>query len=237
MKKSFIYLTAAVAVFAMASCGSNASDAGNADSAATANTGAVTYTVAPESVIGWRGSKVVGIGEHKGSIAISEGSVSVENGKLTAGSFTIDMNNIVCTDSIPDEYKQKLIVHFQADDFFNVAKFPTAKFEITSVEEKAEGTNTHVISGNLTLRDSVKNISIPAAVTIDGTTFTAKGSVSINRLDWGVNYDKANMSLSDKAKAALKNGVVSETIEISLDIKASAATEAPAAEGETKSGM
>jgi polyisoprenoid-binding protein YceI len=178
MKKSFIYLTAAVAVFAMASCGSNASDAGNADSAATANTGAVTYTVAPESVIGWRGSKVVGIGEHKGSIAISEGSVSVENGKLTAGSFTIDMNNIVCTDSIPDEYKQKLIGHFQADDFFNVAKFPTAKFEITSVEEKAEGTNTHVISGNLTLRDSVKNISIPAAVTIDGTTFTAKGSVA-----------------------------------------------------------
>jgi polyisoprenoid-binding protein YceI len=237
MKKSFIYLTAAVAVFAMASCGSNASDAGNADSAATANTGAVTYTVAPESVIGWRGSKVAGIGEHKGSIAISEGSLSVENGKLTAGSFTIDMNNIVCTDSITDEYKQKLIGHFQADDFFNVAKFPTAKFEITSVEEKAEGTNTHVISGNLTLRDSVKNISIPAAVTIDGTTFTAKGSLSINRLDWGVNYDKANMSLSDKAKAALKNGVVSETIEISLDIKATAATEAPAAEGETKSGM
>jgi polyisoprenoid-binding protein YceI len=230
-------LTAAVAVFAMASCGSNASDAGNADSAATANTGAVTYTVAPESVIGWRGSKVAGIGEHKGSIAISEGSLSVENGKLTAGSFTIDMNNIVCTDSITDEYKQKLIGHFQADDFFNVAKFPTAKFEITSVEEKAEGTNTHVISGNLTLRDSVKNISIPAAVTIDGTTFTAKGSLSINRLDWGVNYDKANMSLSDKAKAALKNGVVSETIEISLDIKATAATEAPAAEGETKSGM
>jgi hypothetical protein len=45
------------------------------------------------------------------------------------------------------------------------------------------------------------------------------------------------MSLSDKAKAALKNGVVSETIEISLDIKATAATEAPAAEGEAKSGM
>ncbi len=237
MKKSFIYLTAAIAVFAMASCGGNASDASSADSTANASAGAVSYTVSPESVIGWRGSKIVGVGEHKGTIAISEGSVSIENGQLTAGSFTIDMNNIVCTDSIPDEYKQKLIGHFQADDFFNVATFPTAKFEITSVEEKAEGTNTHIISGNLTLRDSVKNISIPAAVSIDGTTFTAKGSVNINRLDWGVNYDKANMSLGEKAKAALKNGVVSETIEITLDIKATAAAEAPAAEGEDNSGM
>jgi hypothetical protein len=45
------------------------------------------------------------------------------------------------------------------------------------------------------------------------------------------------MSLSEKAKAALKNGVVSESIEITLDIKATAAEAPAAAEGDANSGM
>jgi len=204
-----------------ASCGSNASEAGAADSTMTATAGSAAYTVEPNSTLGWGGSKVVGVGSHAGTIAISEGTISVENGNITAGSFTVDMKKIACTDSgLPAEFSAKLIGHLSADDFFNVEKFPTAKFVISSVKAEANGENTHVISGNLTLRDSTKNISFPAAVAITETGLTAKGSTTINRLDWGVNYDKTNMSLPEKAAAKLKNGVVSKDITISFDLKA-----------------
>lgn len=220
MKKQFIYLTTAVAVLALASCGSNATEATEADAALNATTGSVTYNVSAESVIGWKGTKAVGGGEHAGTIGITEGTLSVENGNITSGSVTIDMKSIVVTDSMPDEYKQKLIGHFSSDDFFNIEKFPTAKFEITGAEAKAEGDFTHVISGNLTLRDSTKNVSFPATVSINETGVSAKGTVVINRLDWGINYDKEKMSLSEKLQATAKNGIVSKDIEITLDIKA-----------------
>jgi polyisoprenoid-binding protein YceI len=222
MKKQFIYLTTAVAVLALASCGSNATEATDADAALNASTGDIVYNVSTESTIGWKGSKAVGAGEHFGTIGITEGSLSVENGNITSGTVTIDMKSIAVSDSgMPDDAKQKLIGHFSSDDFFNIEKFPTAKFDITSVEAKAEGDFTHVISGNLTLRDSSKNITFPATVSIDESGVSAKGKVVINRLDWGINYDKEKMSLSEKLQATAKNGIVSKDIEITLDIKAS----------------
>lgn len=221
MNKSFIYLTAAVAGMAMASCGSNATEAGAADSTLSATEGSSTFNISTESVVGWKGTKVVGMGSHAGTIGITEGILSLENGNITAGSVTIDMKNIVVTDSMPDEYKQKLIGHFSANDFFNVEQFPTAKFEITGSEAKADGDYTHVISGNLTLRDSTKNISFPATVSVDENGLSAVGTAVINRLDWGVNYDMEKMSLSEKLQAEAKNGIVSKDIEITFDIKAS----------------
>jgi len=221
MNKSFIYLTAAVAGMAMASCGSNATEAGAADSTLSATEGSSTFNISTESVVGWKGTKVVGMGSHAGTIGITEGTLSLENGNLTAGSVTIDMKNIVVTDSMPDEYKQQLIGHFSANDFFNVEQFPTAKFEITGSEAKADGDYTHVISGNLTLRDSTKNISFPATVSVDENGLSAVGTAVINRLDWGVNYDKEKMSLSEKLQAEAKNGIVSKDIEITFDIKTS----------------
>ena len=221
MNKSFIYLTAAVAGMAMASCGSNATEAGAADSTLSATEGSSTFNISTESVVGWIGTKVVGMGSHAGTIGITEGTLSLENGNITAGSVTIDMKNIVVTDSMPDEYKQKLIGHFSANDFFNVEQFPTAKFEITGSEAKADGDYTHVLSGNLTLRDSTKNISFPVTVSVDENGLSAVGTAVINRLDWGVNYDMEKMSLSEKLQAEAKNGIVSKDIEITFDIKAS----------------
>jgi len=94
-----------------------------------------------------------------------------------------------------------------------------ANFEITACEVKAEGDNTHLISGNLTIKDSTKNISFPAKVTV-GESVTATGKVVINRLDWGINYDKENMTLAESAQKKLKNGVVSKDITLTINLTA-----------------
>ena len=50
------------------------------------------------------------------------------------------------------EYKAKLENHLKSADFFEVAKYPTAKFVIKSaapITEKKEGGYTHHIKGDL----------------------------------------------------------------------------------------
>jgi polyisoprenoid-binding protein YceI len=217
IRKTIILSTIAIATtaFIFTSCGSDATKAEDAKDVATDSE--VNYTLdATASVINWRGTKVVGMGEHVGTIAINEGTIGVKENALASGNFTIDMNSIVVTDTaswLTDDKRGQLTGHLQSDDFFNVATYPTAKFEITSVE----GNN---ISGNLTIRDVTKNITFPAEISVSENEVTAKGSVVINRLDWNINYDKEKMSLSESAQASAKNGIVGKDIEISIALKA-----------------
>ena len=215
MKKNIIasLLFISASAFIISSCGDSATKSEDAKNVATNATDTFKLDLA-SSAINWRGFKKVGLGEHKGTIGISEGFIGTTANAVTAGNFTIDMNTITCTDSaISAEYNAKLIGHLKSDDFYNVEKFPTAKFAITSV-------SNDTISGNLTIRDVEKNIKFPAKISINGSELTAEGSVLINRYEWNINYDKENSTLSDKAAAKLKNGLLSENIEIGLKIKA-----------------
>lgn len=224
MKKLSLHLFGAAAILTFAACGSNATEAGEAQETAEASSVASTFTVTEGSKVQFRGYKIVGTGEHTGEFKVTEGTLSVEGDALVAGSFTMDMTNINLLDEMPDKYKQMLLGHFASDAFFRVEEFPTSKFEITNVVSKAEGDYTHEISGNLTIRDSVKNITFPANVSISEEGVTAIGKTTINRLDWGINYDKEKMSLSDELKAKAKNGLVSEDVDIAFNISAGVAT-------------
>lgn len=139
------------------------------------------------SVIKWIGTKVTG--KHNGTVKMQEGVLKVQDGNLTGGSFVINMNSIEVLDLKPGEGKEKLEGHLKADDFFNSEKFPTAKFEITSVTPDTTGGNTHKIEGNLTIRDVTKNISFGAKVNVSENSVEATANFNINRKDWGVKYE------------------------------------------------
>ena len=55
---------------------------------------------------------------------------------VESGSFVIDMNSISGTDLEAGKGKADLEGHLKNEDFFDVTKFPTAKFVITSSEIK-----------------------------------------------------------------------------------------------------
>jgi polyisoprenoid-binding protein YceI len=78
--------------------------------------------------IKWTGKKVTG--EHFGFIKLKEGTLTLKNGNIASGSFTIDMNTITCTDLEDAETNAKLVGHLKSDDFFGVKTYPTAKLEI-----------------------------------------------------------------------------------------------------------
>lgn len=140
---------------------------------------------ATASTIEWHGNKVSG--KHHGTIKVKEGSLTIADGQLSAGNFTIDMaslNNLDITDA---EYKGQLEGHLKSDDFFAVDKFPTSKFEITGVN--ALDSNKLSISGNLTIRDTTNNITFEAQV-VENTPerFVANADFNINRKNWNVLY-------------------------------------------------
>ena len=195
--KKIIYSIALVAF--IASCQnapegetSNASEKKEATTSATGNTYNVDNST---STITFVGTKPVGT--HAAEMHLTNGTFSVENGNITGGSFTIDMSKFVSKDKDTNG-SSMLLGHLSSPDFFDVAKYPTSKFEITSCEALTDDSiNTHKISGNLTMKDSTKNVSFPAKVAITDAGLNAIADFNIDRTQWGLHYGN-DKSLKDK---------------------------------------
>lgn len=214
-------LLAFVASAFMVSCGSGTEADAVSEQKEVAEMSGETYTVDTDSsVIDWRGEKFTG-DAHFGTINVKEGELTVENGAITAGKFTIDMNSIVVTDETPEDYKKNLLAHLKGTtgeekdaDFFQVTKYPTASFEITGVEGNQ-------ISGNLTMLDSTHNVTFTATTTIEDGKLTAiTEDFTFDRTLWGIKFLS---TLVGKGKdVAIKDEI---TIKISLTANAAEATE------------
>ena len=186
MKKIALMLAAGIIFTACTPKNPEGEKAATTDSAEeTAAEGTeVALNISASKVI-WTGSKVSA--SHTGDVALKSGSLFVKDGQLAGGNFVADLNTINDTD-MQGEFKGKLEGHLKSPDFFDVANFPEATFEITSVTAGAEA-GTATISGNLTMRGVTKNITFPATVT-EATETSVKASADFNvlREDWGLVY-------------------------------------------------
>ncbi len=212
MKKSFLSI-AVVAILA-ASC-QQAPEAANAETSekqeAASVAGATAYSIdTTSSIISWIGTKPVG--KHHGDFKLASGSLSVENGAVKGGNFVIDIHSMKNHDLTDAETNGKLVGHLKSADFFDAEKFPTAKFEITGVEAlQNDTTGTHKISGNLTLKDSTKNVTFPAKIVVTDNNVKAVATFNIDRTNWGLRYGN-DQSLGDK--------FIRPEVNIALDIEA-----------------
>ncbi|NJM79067.1 MAG: YceI family protein [Flavobacterium sp.] len=176
------------------------------------------YTVDnAQSIINWEGSKPTG--KHTGTIALKDGNFEVGDGKITGGTFTIDMTSITVTDLTEDTGKTDLETHLKGtgdkeaeDHFFNITKFPSSNFKISSVTEANGGS---MVNGTLTIKDITKEVSFPAEIVITDTDVSLiSDSFTINRTLWGVNY--ASKSIFDD----LKDKFVNDEIGLVIKVKA-----------------
>ncbi|WP_299012698.1 YceI family protein [uncultured Polaribacter sp.] len=165
------------------------------------------------SVLTWKGTKPTGA--HNGNVMIKDGDLLVENGKVVGGEFVIDMTSIKVLDIPADnEGNGKLLGHLTSADFFDVAKYPTSKFVITNVEDK--GDKIHV-TGNLTVKDVTKSITIPATVNSDnGVTIFKSEAFMVNRAEFNVKY--GSKSFFDN----LKDKFIDDNMELSFTVKTKA---------------
>ncbi len=92
-----------------------------------------------------------------------------------AGSVTVDID--VTSLSLGSVTEQAL-----GTDYFNTAEFPTAQFraDITSAPE------TYEAVGTLNLRGVEQPVSLPFELTIEGNTAHVAGTLTLERLDFGI---------------------------------------------------
>lgn len=85
--------------------------------------------------------------------------------------------------------------HLRSADFFDVEKWPDITFRSTQIEEVED--NAYVVSGELTIRDITRPVTIPLelmGVQTDPFGFVRagfEGSRRINRRDFGLEWNKA----------------------------------------------
>ncbi|MBK7763229.1 MAG: YceI family protein [Bacteroidetes bacterium] len=195
MKKIFIAIAIATTLFACQSKPEGTTAEVTDQQTAGEQTG-TSYTVdAVNSSLTFIGTKPVGT--HTGKMQVSSGTVSILENNISGGNFVIDMSKMEILDK-DTNYSYKLVNHLLSAEFFDAAKYPQAKFEITACTPiPNDSTATHKISGNLTLKDSTKNISFPARISVSETEVHATADFVIDRTQWGVHYGN-DKSLKDK---------------------------------------
>lgn len=204
MFRSSLILTILAALLLVCACSNPASDKPRAvtnEAAPLAATSPVAqgqkYLITSEnSKIEFIGSKVTG--SHHGSFKKFSGEIDFngqpENSRV---SITIEANSVE-TDT-PD-----LTKHLQTPDFFDVAKFPQAKFVATEIKPGGEK-GTHTVTGNLTLHGVTKSITFPATIAVAPDAITVDSTFSINRKDFGINFaGAADNLIRDEVVLTLK---------------------------------
>ena len=105
--------------------------------------------------------------------------------------------------------------HLKSGDFFDAGQFPAITFASTAVTRDDEG--VWQITGDLTIKDATRSITIPFEETgsardpYGNIRVGFEGGTTINRKDWGLSWN-----------AALETGgvLVSEKVKLEFDISA-----------------
>jgi polyisoprenoid-binding protein YceI len=136
-----------------------------------------------QSNIDWVGKKVTGA--HNGTIAVKEGELLVEGGRLAGGKVIIDTTSIKILDITDPATNGQFAGHLASDDFFAIEKYPEAILEITSVSD-------NFITGDLTIKGITRPIGFDAAVNVHGDTLVATGKLLIDRTDYEMKFRSGN---------------------------------------------
>jgi polyisoprenoid-binding protein YceI len=149
-----------------------------------------------KSTFKWTGKKVTG--EHWGYIKFSDGTLSVEKGKVQGGTFNVDMTSIDVQDT-KGEWGAKLAGHLKADDFFGSEKFPKATLVLKTITPKT-GNNADVKAA-LTIKGITNEVSFPAVITVTKTDVKATATFKVDRTKYGIKYGSGSFfdNLGDKA--------------------------------------
>ncbi len=117
-----------------------------------------------------------------GSVTVTKPDFSDAQAEITIKVASVNTNN------------ERRDGHLKTDDFFNAEKFPEITFKSKSF--KKTGDNTYKITGDLTMKGTTKTVELDAVYkgevnAFGGTRMGWKLTGTVNRLDYGLNWNKA----------------------------------------------
>lgn len=156
----------------------------------------------------------IGFSARHAVITKVRGSFNEFEGKGSIADGQVSLEVVMQADSI-DTRQADRDAHLKSEDFFNAAAFPQLKFVSTSV--KQTGDDEFAVSGELTIKDVTKPLTIEFEYTGSATDpfgnkrVGLEGEAEINRTDFGLVWN-----------AVLETGgvLVSEKIKLEFEISA-----------------
>jgi polyisoprenoid-binding protein YceI len=167
-----------------------------------------------ESTIFWKGNYAIGSDGHEGTLQFLSGMLTQStNGKITGGSFVIDMNSIKNTDEEDEKGRKNIEGHLKSNDFFDVKKFPTATFTIVKMEPTPLP-NKYAVTGDLLMKGLSNRIVFTALINQNKEAISVKADHTLIRTLWGITY---------KSQGAfdfgnLKNDLIANAVPIKMEL-------------------
>lgn len=223
MKHLLLLLLIASTSLMAVSCKSKGAEENTTDTTATTGTtpqGSAYEIDVPRSELKWNAFKPTGT--HFGIVPIAGGTIYADGDIITGGSVEINMAGLEVKDS-DGEMKEKLEAHLKGsvpgkeDDFFNVSKYPKATFNILgSTKLENDPLGTHMINGELRIKDITKPVSFKAVVDLSsGVALKATAEpFVIDRTQWDIKF-KSKKFFDD-----LKDDFVNDEIKLELTVGA-----------------
>ncbi len=222
MRKIFLSMAVGTAIL-FASCGGNSSKTQVSEKQEVAEKQGEVYTANLEaSEVNWKATHKGGLAPRWGIISVTSGELTVADGNVNAGDFTIDMKSLEVDAASVTEADKKAIDlqnHLKSEDFFDVENHATATFHITQVSDldlstvnnTVNGANK-LVSGNLTLLDSTLNISFPAKIDVQENKVAVEAKFTVNRVDWGIKFGTSELDPAEWG--------ISRDIEVGVNLEA-----------------
>ena len=164
------------------------------------------------SEVKWWGYKIAKseASSHFGTVNVKSGDVVMKGNNITGGTFILDMNSINATDIGPDKGQTKLNEHLKNGDFFEVEKYPTATYKITSVKKSTNKAFPFTVNGNLTAKGKTNAVSFPAKINLkNGVLNIVSDKFSFDRQKFGISY-----------ASTMKDVVLKDDIDMTINVTA-----------------
>lgn len=144
-----------------------------------------TWTITPDTVVGYRVKEIL-FGqstEGVGRTSQVEGSLTIERDSLTAASFVVDMASITSDDSRRDGQFRGSIM--------STDTFPTAEFVLAEpIAIPAGAANGDLVAaravGDLTLRGETRRVTFDLEARLTGSTIEVVGTINVVFTEWGI---------------------------------------------------
>jgi polyisoprenoid-binding protein YceI len=115
-----------------------------------------------------------------GSFSGLQGSIQFDPAHPDQCSFdvTVDAASVNTDNSMRDE-------HLRKDNYFDVKTYPRIRFQSTKISPSNKA-GVFIVSGNLTIKNTTKEISFPFTATAHQTGFVFKGNFGVSRKDFQI---------------------------------------------------